>query len=189
MERKSHYFWAVKLPDETKQLMHDRVEQEKELFLFQRWVHKADYHITLAFLGFAEEEKLQTSVRLIEKALQHETAFSLKLNHIGVFGSRQNPRIFWGGVAEEKRLFQLQSLVYQACQSAGFTLEKRPFAPHVTLARKWKGQTFNEQWLLEHNPFKEQEIQFPVKEVVLYRTNMDSTPKYEVIRTVILADE
>lgn len=189
METKSHYFWAVMLPDEVKHIIHQRLEKDKGLFQFKRWVHELDYHITLAFLGYAEPQKLRASAELIKKELLSETSFPLSLNHIGVFGKQNSPRIFWGGVAREERLYYLQSLVFKACKSAGFTLEKRPFTPHITLARNWNGEDFARQWLEEHNPFKDPEITFLVNEVVLYRTKMGSAPKYEKVTSLLLKNE
>ncbi|RKI99580.1 RNA 2',3'-cyclic phosphodiesterase, partial [Butyricicoccus sp. 1XD8-22] len=59
MSNNHHYFFAVKLPDEVKTFMSEWVQKNKREYPFARWVHPEDYHITLAFLGFAEEQKLQ----------------------------------------------------------------------------------------------------------------------------------
>ena len=67
METKSHYFWAVMLPDEVKHIIHHRLEKDKGLFQFKRWVHELDYHITLAFLGYAEPQKLRGFCRVNQK--------------------------------------------------------------------------------------------------------------------------
>lgn len=188
METKSHYFWAVMLPDEVKHFIHHRLEKNKGLFQFKRWVHELDYHITLTFLGYAQPQQRKDSAILVEKALLNETAFPLSLNHIGVFGKRNSPRIFWGGVTRDGRLYHLQSLVFKACQASGFTLEKRPFTPHITLARNWNGEDFERQLLEVHNPFKDPEIPFLVNEVVLYRTKMGSAPKYEKVTSFLLKE-
>ncbi|MBB6445755.1 RNA 2',3'-cyclic phosphodiesterase [Bacillus benzoevorans] len=185
METKSHYFWAARLPDEAKHAIHARLGPKQSDFQFKRWVHEDDYHITLAFLGYAEPQQLDVSAEIIGQAIRDETSFPLAINHIGVFGRGDNPRIFWGGMAREERLFQLQTLVFKACLQAGFKLDKRPFTPHITLARNWSGESFERQWLAEHNPFKD-EIPFSVNEVVLYRTKMGSAPKYETVTNLLL---
>lgn len=185
MEIKSHYFWAVRLPDEAKQLIHARLETNKNLFQFKRWVHECDYHITLAFLGNAGREQLDASKEFIGQAISNIASFPLSINHIGVFGKPDSPRIFWGGTVREEKLYQLQKHVYRACIQAGFTLEKRPFTPHITLARKWSGEHFEGQWLTEYNPFKD-EITFHVNEVVLYQTQIGSTPKYKTVTNLLL---
>jgi 2'-5' RNA ligase len=185
METKSHYFWAVRLPEEVKHSIYTRLEAEKSIFRFKRWVHEDDYHITLAFLGYADPQQLDASAELIRQSIKNEMSFLLSLNHLGVFGKRDNPRIFWGGTAREEQLFQLQTLVFKACRQAGFTLDKRPFTPHITMARNWSGASFERQWLAEHNLFKD-EITFIVNEVVLYRTKIGCTPKYEMVTNLLL---
>lgn len=185
METKSHYFWAVRLPDEVKHSIYTRLEAEKSIFRFKRWVHEYDYHITLAFLGYADPQQLDASAELIRQSIKNEGSFPLSINHLGVFGKRDKPRIFWSGIASEERLFQLQNLVFKACQQAGFPLDKRPFTPHITLARNWSGEGCERQWLEEHNPFKD-EITFIVNDLVLYRTKIGSTPKYEMVTNLLL---
>ena len=118
-------------------------------------MHHQDHHITLAFLGSASEEQLQASLRNVESMLEC-SAFSLAINHLGIFGKEDAPRIFWAGVHDEPRLKQVRGMVYKACQLSGFTLETRAFNPHITLARKWAGDLpFNQQMLEKDNPFME----------------------------------
>ena len=68
MSHQTHYFWAVKLPDAIKQTIHDELNNVQPIFQFQRWVHRDDYHITLAFLGAADSQRLQTAINLVVNA-------------------------------------------------------------------------------------------------------------------------
>nr|WP_295970969.1 RNA 2',3'-cyclic phosphodiesterase [uncultured Bacillus sp.] len=189
MERKTHYFLAVKIPDRIKQSIHTRVVMKQGIFQFKRWVHEQDYHITLAFLGNADSQELARLATYIKQSILHEGAFPLTINHIGVFGKQTAPRIFWAGVAKQERLYQLQSLIFKACHKAGFILETRPFKPHMTLARNWSGEAFERKWLEEYNPFKTDDTAFQVQEIVLYRTKIDSLPKYEAVTNFFLKAE
>ncbi len=152
----------------------------KEEFPFSRWVHEQDFHITLAFLGQAEEEKLERAKNLVRQQTS-ETPFSLKIDHLGFFGRKDAPRIFWAGVQSEERLHIVRKQVFSACEKAGFELETRPFSPHITLARKWQGEStfpiikFNDEKMLSKPLF------FTANEVILYQTHLDKTPKYEAI--------
>ena len=182
MSHHTHYFWAVKLPVEIKQSIHDELSKLQHIFQFQRWVHREDYHITLAFLGNTDEQRLQATINLVGNAIKEKKSFPLQIVGLNVFGNSKAPRIFWGAVNEEARLFQLQATVHQQCLDAGFTLESRPYHPHITIARKWVAdENFEKQLLEKHNPFQNKPPTFPVNEVVLYKTNLDQTPKYEPI--------
>jgi RNA 2',3'-cyclic 3'-phosphodiesterase len=187
MEKSTHFFYAVKIPSETKRQLQSKILPLKEELPFHRWVHPEDYHITLAFLGNAERGMLEKSIQLNSEALSTETSFPLCFEGIGTFGSQESPRIFWLRLEEQERLHEVRKTVFRACEEAGFSLEKRPFHPHVTVARKWKGNhPFNNQKLQKENPFDQERIPFGANEIVLYQTHLDREPKYEVVHSFII---
>ena len=190
MQKNTHYFWAIRLPDVVKKTIFMELEKMKGNFSFKRWVHELDYHITLTFLGSAQEEKLVEATRLVGDVLKNKKAFRLKLDGLNVFGNREAPRIFWASVEQEHQLFELQKEVHQVCSEVGFSLESRPYLPHLTLARNWNGEAkFERDWLEKYNPFQFMPISFIADHVVLYKTNIEKTPKYESIATFTLCDE
>lgn len=175
MEKNRHYFYALKLPNQVKGQLQDICTDVKMDLPFKSWVHHEDYHITLAFLGQASEEQLETSLLLVRESVTGFPSFPLSIAHLGVFGKKDSPRIFWAGLEEEAELFKLRELVFRACQKAGFKLETRPFHPHITLARKWKGD-----YLFQEESIKQSfSLQFDATEVVLYETQLEKIPKYE----------
>lgn len=183
MVSNKHYFYALKLPLPIKLKLQELCTELKGDLSFKSWVHHEDYHVTLAFLGNAPEEPLQTSIGLLREAVSALSTFPLTIHHLGVFGKEDSPRIFWAGLEKENQLFELRNQVYKACGEAGFTLETRPFHPHITLARKWTGD----------DPFSMERIRktdllhFDAAEVVLYETNIEKVPKYEVKQTFLLS--
>lgn len=187
MEKKAHYFYALKLPAEIKQHLQSVGSQLKEDFPFKNWVHEEDYHITLAFLGNAKGEQLQTSMSLIKEALVEQISFLLTIDHIGIFGRSDSPRILWAGTKKETRLNDIRELVYGACKESGFQLETRAFHPHITLARKWVGsEHFSNELLRKSIQLENQPFTFQAEEVVLYETHLERVPKYEVKETFFL---
>lgn len=182
MEREPHYFWAVRIPNRVKQTIHHELLQIKPIFPFKRWVDLNDFHITLAFLGAVKSQQLSSIITLVGDAIKDQKAFMLNIIGIGVFGAQSSPRIFWGAVNKVNQLYQLQEIVHKTCLEAGFSLDSRPYHPHITLARKWGGsEAFNTGELATHNPFKEKVLPFKVREIVLYKSNIENTPKYEAI--------
>ncbi len=185
----THYFWALSIPQAAKNAIAHQLEEVRGHFPFKRWVDKDDYHITFAFLGSAEKDLLQRSIDLIGESIKSEKTFPLQVQGLGVFGNKKSPRIFWASIKQENMLESVQSLVFTACLKTGFTLEKRPFTPHITLARNWQGTEFNHAWLVSENPFQQDPITFTANEVTLYKTNLEKRPKYEPIATFSLATE
>ncbi|WP_102274217.1 RNA 2',3'-cyclic phosphodiesterase [Cytobacillus massiliigabonensis] len=190
MDRKPHFFFAVSLPEEVKKELSRLCLTIKERLPFQRWVHQDDYHITLAFLGTAQDGKLEKAKKLVVEQLNGQSSFSLHINKLGVFGKKDSPRIFWADTVKEDKLLKLRERVFFSCLEAGFELETRAFKPHITLARKWAGSTpFEEDLLESNNPFEEASLPFQAKEVALYQTHFDRTPKYEKIAAFPLLTE
>lgn len=173
-----HYFFAVSLPEDVKKEMWSYFEPYKKKLPFKTWVHQEDYHITLAFLGGAEQHKLENAIELVRRSIQQDEigSFTLHINKLGVFGKTDSPRIFWAGLKESPELHTVRDTVYQSCVQAGFELETRPFKPHITVARKWQSELpYSKEFLLP------KEWMFTSVEVVLYKTNMHQTPKYKRI--------
>ncbi|GAA0332711.1 RNA 2',3'-cyclic phosphodiesterase [Bacillus carboniphilus] len=177
----NHYFFAVPLPADVKQRIHEECESLSQELLFHKWVHQEDYHITLAFLGGADFGQVKEAMASMRQPLQQLSPFTLTLDSLGVFGKPQNPRIFWLGVKESSVLNKTRDVVYKACESAGFSLDKRPFSPHITVARKWIGSENFDLSLLNHTALTDT---FTVDKVVLYETHLHKTPKYKVAETL-----
>lgn len=165
-----HYFFALVLPDDVKEMIAKEMKKRNEPF--KRFVHQEDYHLTLAFVGAAALSDLQKACAFIEEKAGHTPVFDLKLTSLGTFGSKASPHIFWVGTDEPAPLFQLQKEVAAACRRAGISIDEKPFRPHITTARKWIGP----------EPYKPagslEELSFRAAEVALYETIISTGPKY-----------
>jgi len=180
-QNQDHYFYALELPKEIKSELKEVCEILRGTLLFKRWVYYEDFHITLAFLGAAKEDSLALSIDKLKSENRLEPFF-LSIDHLGTFGKEDWPRIFWAGVKTQPLLGQIREVVYEACVASGFKLETRSFNPHITLARKWVGDTtFNKSILIEENPFSSQPLIFQAGNIVLYKTHIGKEPKYEPI--------
>jgi 2'-5' RNA ligase len=181
VEQQTHFFFAMGIPDETKLILKKHIEELNRNFPFSRWVHHEDLHITLAFLGFAPPEQLKRSTSYVMEAIKGIKPFPLAINRLGYFGNVESPRVFWAGTQESEELQLLRKKVFTACEQVGFTLETRPFRPHITLARKWSGNgAFQKEMLDIWNNIQREPLVFEVNKVVLYQTHLQKTPKYEV---------
>ena len=122
-------FIAIELPDELKRAL-GRLRAD---IPGARWVPAEQIHLTLAFLGEVEEEIV--GLLTFELARIQSPAFKLCFTGVGCFPNRHRPRILWIGLQPEPRLNDLATKVNEVVQACGIPLEKRPFSPHITLAR------------------------------------------------------
>jgi 2'-5' RNA ligase len=90
-------------------------------------------HITTKFIGEWPEEKLD-QVKTALRATPHPPAFSISISGLGWFPNPHSPRIFWCGIRGEP-LAELAANTEEALAQVGIEKEKRPYSPHLTLAR------------------------------------------------------
>ena len=135
-----------------------------------RRMRRDTLHLTLAFIGDVPRERLDEL-----RAAAHKVAFSpFTLSIDRIAGWRHN-HIVWAGASELPG--ELESLVTQlnaALAAAGFPVERRKFAAHVTLLRNARG----ELPAAELDP----PLEWPVGDFVL----VESDPKPEGAQYTVL---
>ncbi|SFD61954.1 2'-5' RNA ligase [Lentibacillus persicus] len=171
-----HYFIAVPLPSSLKEKLAGWQRALKPELPFKQWVHPEDLHITLKFLGAVSEEQLNMLIRLMAQ-IRNFNSFSLMTGGLGTFGNPENPRVLWTGVERKPELMDLQQYVEGIAFESGFKQEKRPYSPHITLAKKSAGKTDRipevKSRYTGHQPIA-------VNQVVLFRIHPGKKPKYGI---------
>ncbi|MCR5347053.1 MAG: RNA 2',3'-cyclic phosphodiesterase [Fretibacterium sp.] len=126
-------FVAVPVPDPA------AVELERFLGILRpaaplRWVTRAQFHITLRFLGEQTRETIDR-VKEVLAPLRFDP-FEIELSCAGAFPNKGRPRVLWlSGRQGREELTALAENVNSAINAAGLPPEERPFKPHLTLAR------------------------------------------------------
>lgn len=145
-----------------------REGQELQRRLGGRPTSEASVHMTLLFLGDVVEEHFQ---RLAESASVLFTPFAMTIDTAGCWS--HNGVAWLAPSITPPELSQLVSALTQAIGIAGFDVERRPFAPHITVVRKVKCATLDRAV---------PKLEWRVAEYVLVRSarNMDGSV-YSVI--------
>ncbi|MCR4818858.1 MAG: RNA 2',3'-cyclic phosphodiesterase [Fretibacterium sp.] len=126
-------FVAVPVPESAAGKLERFVETLKPL-AHLRWVTRAQFHITLRFLGEQTRETIDR-LKTVLAPLRFEP-FEIELSCVGAFPSRECPRVLWlSGEQGRRELTALAESVNKAIDAAGLPPEERPFKPHLTLAR------------------------------------------------------
>lgn len=175
-------FVAIGLPPSLGTLVYEEVQEWRKMYPFQKWVHPADYHLTLKFLGTTPPARLLHLKQVLSEAVQGIKPFSLQLGSPGFFGDVRRPRIFWLGVEGElHQLRQLHQRVETELVKLGYPREERDFRPHLTLARNYKGTNrfeLNQSGLRES---LQKELSWQVKDLILYQSYLGQTPMYCIL--------
>jgi 2'-5' RNA ligase len=112
----------------------------RKLDLGVRWVKPDHWHLTLKFLGPVPEYGIPEIERHVAERLANSAPFPFVLGGLGGFPRLSKMRVLWVGVREgDRALIDLAHAVHLGCVMAGFPGDKKPFQPHLTLARS-KGE-------------------------------------------------
>jgi 2'-5' RNA ligase len=102
-----------------------------------RWVRLDGLHLTLRFLGPTPERMLGPTLEAVEAAARAaDGPIDLELAGAGTFPSGRRPRTLWIGLAGgTEALGRLARATEEALVGVGWEPDRRPFRPHLTLAR------------------------------------------------------
>lgn len=133
-------FIAIALPNHVKAALGRQIAfLQKKLPRGVRWVALEGLHLTLAFLGELDDDRLAEAEQAAVVAAREGAPFTLRLTHLGSFGPARSPRVIWAGITgspnDLSALGNLQVRLTSELELRGFPPEERPFAPHLTLAR------------------------------------------------------
>jgi RNA 2',3'-cyclic 3'-phosphodiesterase len=97
------------------------------------WSPLANLHITTKFIGEWPEPRLD-ELHAALKAMPAHEPIPVAIRRLGFFPNPHSPRNFWCGI-QAPGLDRLAADTDTATSALGITSEKRPFSPHLTLAR------------------------------------------------------
>jgi 2'-5' RNA ligase len=103
-----------------------------------RWTDREAWHITLAFLGEVDDTATGRLLPRLERAAVRHGRFSLAFAGAGAFPATNRAKVLWCGLSgDQSSLAALAASVGAGARRAGATPpdERRPFRPHLTLAR------------------------------------------------------
>lgn len=134
-------FVGVELDRQVKAAAADAAEQVRARLkrahadVVARWVEPENLHVTVWFIGEAKD----ASASQIRQAIEPRFAtpsFDLAVRGCGAFPPSGPPRVFWLGVAAGAgSMRRVYDEVKDRFVGIGFEAEKRPYSPHVTIAR------------------------------------------------------
>ncbi|WP_024371325.1 RNA 2',3'-cyclic phosphodiesterase [Exiguobacterium sp. ZOR0005] len=174
----THYFLA--LPIESAEF--ERIQREVLPYYSYHRIYRPDeFHVTLQFLGALDDDQVE-AVREITKRVADETSpFTLTFQRLDHFGRSDRPRVLTIVPEPEQALMTFVSELRGRLSEDIPALDRKPFVPHVTLAKKWDSGTIAPHVAPAFNIIEK------IDAVVLYRINPGHKPAYEAIDVFPLA--
>ncbi|MFQ3542448.1 RNA 2',3'-cyclic phosphodiesterase [Halobacillus rhizosphaerae] len=174
----SHYFIGFPVREDLKNRLEIWQKQLRKKADYKVWTFPDDFHITVKFLGDCADNTLEELLKNLESQ-DWPSVFSETIGPIGNFGSNVHPRVVHAKVSKSDRLSIIKQQVEEAGVKAGLDREKRPYSPHITLAKKWVSGTPLEDGSFP-SVFREVYHQ-EISHLTLYRIHPARKPKYEVV--------
>lgn len=143
-------------------------------------------HLTLKFLGDTRVEQVPEIAVAVREIVAGREAFQLQLRGTGVFPHARRPTVVWAGVEQAGPLIEIAGELERRLKSLGFPRERRPYQPHLTLARIRSRPPAELAELLE----QEHQTDFaavPIESVVYYQSDLQpGGAVYTPLETVAL---
>ncbi len=144
-------FIAIDVDDSIRDMLGAIIRRMAQELPSVRWVDPQGIHLTLAFLGNLTDERLADAMQAAEVTAPRVMPFEIRLSRLGVFDSLLHPRVIWVGIDEPSGVLQqLYSVLNRELENRDFAVEKRPFSPHLTLARIKVPLKSDERQSLQH---------------------------------------
>jgi 2'-5' RNA ligase len=171
---KKRIFTAVDISEESRHRAARYIADLKGEFsgIKAGWERAEKLHLTLKFLGDAEESQLEGLKEIAAGIAGRISKLHLQIAKTGVFPSVRKPRVLWLGVeGETEKLRQINSMLEDECEKIGFPKENKIYKPHLTIARLRGPHKAKE--LVETHLAKEFEpVGFEVCELVIYESKL-----------------
>ena len=186
-------FVAVTLPAEAREAIARLIHALRAADVSGlRLVNPEGVHFTLKFLGNVDSSRVSVLTDALDAAGEGAAPFALQLGGVGAFPNPRSPRVLWAGVSgDTESLTALASRVDDTCSTLGFSRERRPFSPHLTLARVRESASAHER---QHSATIIKDIglaptqPFSVQAFHLVRSTLTpSGPIYETVHTIPMA--
>jgi 2'-5' RNA ligase len=98
-------------------------------------VDPSQIHITLKFLGDTNESLIPKIADEMRKAAEGVQPFELRFKGSDAFPSKNRIRVIWVGMNDALPMATMATRLDEGLSALGFERERRPFAPHLTVAR------------------------------------------------------
>lgn len=168
----THYFLALPIEDEQ----FERIQQEiLPFYSYRRTYRPEEFHITLQFLGALDDDEVEVVKEITRDVTEVTAPFRLTFQQIDHFGRPDRPRVLTVIPDASDDLSTLTRTLRQKLSDQIKSLDRKPFVPHVTLAKKWDTGT-RMAYVAPTFDIEEQ-----IDSVILYQVNPNQVPAYKAV--------
>lgn len=154
---------AIDFEDNIKNYFDELTSNIKKHCANGSFTEKNNFHLTIRFIGEADDLLITKTKEVIERAVLKIRSFDLLINNLGIF-KRKNTNILWIGVEQNTVLSELHKELSTLLKESKIPFYDKLFMPHITLGRR---VLFNEDSEDLNNLIHFERISIPVKSLSL----------------------
>ena len=178
-------FIALEIPGDSLTQLSNVIKDQIGELKNVKWESREKLHLTLKFLGDTQKELIDTYISAIENISKKYNSLDLSFNQFGVFKKGNDPKIFWVGMNENRKLNEMVSDIETTFSEFGFKKENRRFQPHITLLR-FRGHEDSEK-ILSLTEVNLPIIKFTSDKIMFYESKLlPGTSVYRSIKNFYL---
>jgi 2'-5' RNA ligase len=126
-------FVALDIDKAIRERIAEFIQEVSGLAPEARWVRPESLHVTLKFIGWMADDKVEK----VEQAMRaiHGELMTMSFRGCGFFPTARSARVFWIGIEATAALGALAKAVEESLIPLGVEPETRAYSAHLTLAR------------------------------------------------------
>ena len=162
-------FAAIDISEEVREEVRSYINDLRSGFegVPAKWEKPEKLHITVKFAGSVGEQQLKAFSEQIEGVAKSLAPFQLKIVRTGAFVKRRGPSVLWLGT----EVVAAAGDPFAALAGLNASESKRPFRPHLTIARI-KDPRKAKDLIEKHKRAEFESLPFDVSELVIYESTL-----------------
>lgn len=128
-------FIAINFTSEVKNHLSKTIQGLSKEAISGNFTRTSNLHLTLAFLGEVSPIRVHDIMKVMNQAAMGIDSFEIEVGGLGKF-IKYEELLYWCGVRENETLTKLQHRLIQELKAYEFSVDDKPFRPHITLVRR-----------------------------------------------------
>ncbi|WP_312496195.1 RNA 2',3'-cyclic phosphodiesterase [Anaerosporobacter sp.] len=128
-------FIAINFTPEVKEQLCQTIQDLSKEAVSGNFTRISNLHLTVAFLGEVSSDRLQDIRKIMNQTAFGIDVFEMEIGGLGKF-INEGEFLYWCGIRENETLDKLQQSLIQGLKANEFSVDDKPFKPHITLGRR-----------------------------------------------------
>ncbi len=128
-------FIAINFTPEVNMHLSKTIQELSKESVRGNFTRTSNLHLTVAFLGEVSSSRIPDIMKVLNQTVTLRETFDIEVGGLGKF-INHGELLYWCGIRDNEALFKLQHTLIQSLKENKFSVDDKPFSPHITLGRR-----------------------------------------------------